>query len=266
MIQKIGFFHFVTSTDPVETLEAEIQKKDEGYVTDALVVLPEAFNIGVPYWGEKIERDPPKTEPIVLFKLQKLCERFTMSLVAGLIIKTPNGPDPPYSSAYLIDSEGFGLLCHKMGDDRTAVRQSGGETCRPNYTRCPDGCDAHNVTIYRNLAIAALICMDAFVDYKFQAYCANEERHERLNKMLTSVADSGARSVVCVPGRIKCGQERPIAGIFHGSYIIVANSPPSPDAPGSYVAKIDGEGAVKQLAERQGNTNDVIVVPLDATA
>jgi predicted amidohydrolase len=239
MIDKVGFFHFVSKyAYPVEELQTAIEDNREGCVSDALIVLPEAFNIGVEYW-RTVPDSRPDGDPIILFKLQELCKRFRLSLVAGLIINIP-GQDPPHSSAYLIDASGFGLLCHKRCNDGTGAGPGGGNRYTPNYTPCPDGCDAHNATMYRNLAIAALICVDSDRDYT--KFPENGGRHKILTAKLDRATPEGGYRVVCIPSHMKTGPRYPTAEHWRNSFVVLANSSAHRDGPGSYIAEVDGSG------------------------
>lgn len=100
MLQKVGFFHFGTGHDnPKVALEGALQvalESDElpggaSRPTATLIVLPEAFNIGVPYRGEG-KRDFNRS---IVGELQDIAGRFHVAFVAGLIVRERCGPKPP---------------------------------------------------------------------------------------------------------------------------------------------------------------------------
>src|SRR5690348_11956483 len=85
---------------------------------NALIVVPEAFNIKKEYFG----KERPNVDVIVLKELAKTSEDCCCAFVAGLIIADTPGIDPPYSSAYLIDGkETCQPLCRKALADNTEV-------------------------------------------------------------------------------------------------------------------------------------------------
>jgi hypothetical protein len=103
-VTQIGFFHFGGDHDkPVDALLKELCKQRE-HLAGSLIVLPEGFSIGGGYFRGKGSK--PNTDPGILRRLQYICGTFDVCFVADLIIRNPDvpQPDPPYSSAYLIDS------------------------------------------------------------------------------------------------------------------------------------------------------------------
>jgi hypothetical protein len=268
VIDKIGFFHFVeesTYAEPMTALREAIKKRPEGYVNESLIVLPEGFNIGGPYMRNKPGLRP-NTDPIILFNLQELCRDFKFSLVAGLIVNMPNGPDPPYSSAYLINSDGFGLLCHKRCGDETGI---GGQRLHigyeSNYTCCSDGCDAHNAFLYRDSAIVSLMCMDAYTDGVDKPE-ENRQCHQRLRNALDGFSNSAVR-IVCVPAHMQYGSDT-LAMQWPNSFVILANRCHAPlTGPGSFVAQVQaglpGQSRIVQKWHEADNENVVKVLGVE---
>lgn len=247
-IEKIGFFHFGHGWDkPVPSLQCALEKHASDRIRNTLIVLPEGFNIGAEY---RRTAPAPKTDPGILFALQGICFDFKIALVAGLIITTPGSPTPPFSSAYLIDSEGFGLLCHKRQDDGTG--QAGGTQIQ-NYTQCTNGCDTHNAVRYCNISVAALICMDAFTSGTGTA--GNRDRHEILEQRL----GNDSVRVVCFPSHTKDCSQVGLAEPWRHSFVVVANSSSSRLEPGSFIAEVDGQGGVSIPDDRRacGTLNEV---------
>ena len=152
--------------------------------------------------------------------------------MAGLIITGPtNHGSFPYNSAYLIDTCGAGLLCHKMNSDTQGP-----------YQPCLDGCDGHNGIFYRNIALCCLICTDCYEG-------SNRERYERLAEKMENITNIQHR-IVCVPAYIE--STRPRFWTIPNSYRIVANSASRsefPEPPGSFIERIDEACNVHRLVE-----------------
>jgi predicted amidohydrolase len=147
MLKKVGFFHFgADHSTPKAALECALEAA--GDVHGGLIVLPEAFNIAVPYRGQG-ERN---FERAVLGELRGLAQRFNVAFVAGLVVKENSEPAPPYSAAYFIESTVATLMCYKIGaDDMAGI----------NYTACRTQADFNNPILYHGVRIGALICVDA---------------------------------------------------------------------------------------------------------
>jgi hypothetical protein len=226
-ITKLGFYNPQNPDAPLETLTAALEKV-RNLLSGSLLVLPEAFNIGTRYsCATPIQKDPR-----ILCELQGLCADYDLCIVAGLIVGGPNDRGVyPYSSAYLIDAGGAGLLCHKINCDSQGP-----------YTTCLDGCDGHNAIAYRNVAICSLICMDSYERHR-------SERHERLEKKIAEVLNVQHR-IVCVPAYIEVTKPR-FWGIKN-SYRVVANSASRIEfrnSPGSFIEWIDEDGKSRRLVE-----------------
>ena len=255
-IRKIGFFPFVEDYRlPVEALRRKIDDYGPSKVSDALIVLPEAFNLENDYWtGE-----PCSPDEAILGKLQGVCRDYNMSFVAGAILKTSGSPTPPYSSAYRVDSTGFQELCRKRcGDGRHGSPRDG---YAPHYTCCQEDedCDGHNGKYYRNVSLTALICRDAVASHD-----GNSERRERLRKKM---AGGVVPQIVCIPSHMKYDHPDGIASEWPSSYVVLANS--FHGGPLSFVAKVDkgnpGSAAVRILetVAFEQNRNIVRVVNIE---
>jgi len=199
MFTKLGAFRFVADYQtPITALESALAANADQEIGGSLIVLPEAFNIGKGYR----EVGDCNHDPSVLFHLEDIASRLNITFVAGLIIKTASGPDPPYSSAYVVDSSGFTLISHKAKPDY-------GKT---PYTPCSIGCDVANPFTRGEIAIGALICVDI-----------DTPRHEAVLKRLK--ATDTANRILCIPGCL--GNQFSVSNITQtspGCYVIVANS------------------------------------------
>jgi hypothetical protein len=207
-ITKIGFFHFAedeTHADPIGKLAAELRQKDE---SGSLIVLPEAFNIGCDYYNGT----SPTTDASVLRELQTLSIHFGVSFVAGLIISSHGDPYPPHSSAYLIDENGFGLLTRKRCQDSS----------RQRYTPCETEDDSRNAISYRNIALGAVVCMDAFTQGAHAR--ANDSdagsRRERLSLRLEKI---DGPKVVCIPAQASGNGPEDFYKGWLNAYVVLAN-------------------------------------------
>lgn len=245
-ITKIGFYNPAGPAEPMATLAATLEERRKE-LSGSLLVLPEAFNIGTCYSPQASIQD----DPLVLCKLQGLCSDFDICVVAGLIIRGPidRGLAHPYNSSYLIDGSGGSLLCHKMLKDNQGP-----------YEPCSDGCDGHNATAYRNIALCSLICMDAY-----DATCqASQQRHQELAKKMDDLKGSEYR-VMCVPAYIEktcIGQSKAEFWGVPNSYRVVANSASKttfPNGPGSFIERIDQAGTACRLVEWEEGDNPTCI-------
>jgi hypothetical protein len=157
MLQKIGFFLFANpdKSQPLASLKARLNERGKGDLKDSLVVLPEAFNLT----GEYTPRAGYDVEPRVKIKhsLTQLAKQFDMVFVVGLIDNDePDGPTPPYSSAYLITSTCCCCLSRKTGRDDLADCPGDQRL----YQAFPQELDTPSAD-GENACIAGLLCMDA---------------------------------------------------------------------------------------------------------
>ena len=206
MLNRIGLFHFgINQNDPLGELQSAMYAAND--ITDSLIVLPEGFNIGKYYWSSG---DCDYGSDVVS-QLQDLSRRFHVAFVAGLIIKETNGPQPPYSSVYLIDGCRSTPVCHKEGDDGSR-----------NYTPDTGNGDINNpIQSHENVCIGALICMDALTDTRVDAH--RDERHQMLRREIDR--SNCACRVVCIPGCMDSYYNRNLVAKCWGAYyVVLANS------------------------------------------
>lgn len=237
-IQRIGFFHFGTRySQPTAELEAsllETQRKRE--LKNSLRVLPEGFNIGVNYSDVAASIADSRE---VLLHLSTIASRFSVALVAGLIVRESGRPSQPYNSAFLIDggSEPI-LICRKRNQDNAIGRY---KVCHENY-------DIENPTTYRNCSVAVLICMDAF-----QQDGEDVQRHMRLASGMRK-KDFG---VLCIPAHMYRDNE----GVAQGwgeNWVVLANS--NANRPrGSYIAR---GGVIDHNFTAEGQVNQIVLKDL----
>lgn len=259
MLQKVGFFHFgARHDDPKTALERALEDAQKGKDQpsgvdsdpDALIVLPEAFNIAVPYRGEG-ERNFERT---ILVDLRHVAKRFNVLFVAGLVIRERCGPRIPYSAAYLIDGTTCPILmCYKFVPDGT---EAGNKERPENYTVwSTETPDFKNPILYQGVNIGALICADAAAP----KMGPNQSYWDRL---LTVVK---ASDVICVPAHMdknilgdgKVGSSAALTSVWKNKLLILANS--RPNAINSFIT--DGAGIIREPAICDPE-NKVITLPL----
>ncbi len=180
MFTQAGFFHFgCEHNKPIESLRAALCRAD---TSGALVVLPEAFNIGKHYRDDDRACD---YHPAVLKALLALSVEFKVTFVAGLVVRRCGFPErPPLSAAYLISGPARRtLMCYKRLPDNSR-----------NYTPCEgQNCDAMNPLLCNGHWIGATICRD--LD-DFERSIALQNRFDAVDK-----ADNPCR-FLCVPGHM----------------------------------------------------------------
>lgn len=193
-IEKIGFFHFVdfgesdTSANPVtklgeaitERLQTEREKDEKWDISNSLIVLPEAFNIGR-YHPQSV---PQQSTQEFIEGLRELAATHQVISVAGILEGRRN-------SAYLIDAKVAHLMCHKIGEDLTGI-----------YDPCTGDPDPCNPVHFRNDdCVGALICMDA--DDVDQPHIKRRQKD-----FLKRLSAYGGRKIVCVPARFSFPRQR----------------------------------------------------------
>jgi predicted amidohydrolase len=126
MFRQIGFFHSTRGhAAPVGALKDELAKV---YASHSLPVLPEAFNLGRQYR----ESGPCLyNRDAMIARLQEIAALSHITFVAGLLDAPTSDGLLPYSSAYVIDANGYRCICHKEQADGQE-----GKHCR----RCSTGC------------------------------------------------------------------------------------------------------------------------------
>jgi hypothetical protein len=167
MFASISFFHFAQGYgNPLAALHAELVKHAD--LTDALLVLPEAFNLGRPYAQHGI---PSIHRDEILRALSKIYNARKISFVVGLLEPGAN----PLSSAYFVGEGASALMCHKETPDGA------------DYQACLMQPDHYNPVFLPYSAVVAVIC----VDVNCSARC------EKLAK--TALAAKKQSTIVCIP-------------------------------------------------------------------
>ena len=198
VISKVGFFRFVAGYDrPMESLDRAFQQTSD--VANALVVLPEAFNIG------KYYRDGGQCDynGSALQTLQSVAAERSVTFIAGMIVEEANGPMPPFSSAFLIDVSGSKLICRKHGDDGYM-----------DYTPFSGAPDASNPVQCGRVSIAAILCMD----------CVDPQIIQPIEALLS---EAQGPKIVCIPACMNnVYRDEAIAELWPNHHVVLANSDP----------------------------------------
>lgn len=251
--RKLGLFRFVADYNkPVASVEAAIKVHSD--IGGSLIVLPEAFNIGKYYGDQGGDCDHSRK---IFDQLKTVAGSFDVTFVAGLIVEEPNGPTPPFSSAYLIDGSGGILVCRKHGDDRSDVSPLTAENVRllwnapiskrirlPNYTPFETTPDVRNPIQYRGSSIAAMICMD----------CNDEQVSGPVKEGFSKQAGP---KIVCIPACInKDFGDEAIAGMWPQHHVILANS--NPNGCRSFISK---DGTIIERDNRGSENSIVLCAP-----
>jgi hypothetical protein len=204
-LTKVGFFHFGSGhKEPISTLSTALRDVQErcgqDVIDDALIVLPEAFNIRKEYTCKTL----PNVAPAILCDLAQMSNTFRCAFLAGLIIEDAPAIDPPYSSAYLID--GFAepqLLCRKVGRDETEVsRAHDFQGLSANYTACAE--QHCRPILHRGIAFVAVLCMDARFEESTDS--TPERFTDRCGRIVQELRKlDSPYKVVCVPASMSNG-------------------------------------------------------------
>jgi predicted amidohydrolase len=256
---SVGFFHFGKDHNkPIFALEAAIADfKSTGRILEnALIVLPEAFNIGMTYYAP----EPATFDLSILPDLSRVSTSSQCAFVAGLIIADTPGVYPPYNSAYLIDGSYQKRLARKRTQDDAEVSRVNGRGWSAKYTACfaPEPTPIQ----HRGLAIAAQICKDAqSPEHSVEPYDGYISRCERLAIALRSFGCQ--HSVLCVPAHMlygfhegRLGQNAIVREELKGTIHILANS--CTGNVKSFVTEPQGE----IILNAGGNVNQIITVSL----
>jgi predicted amidohydrolase len=260
--KKIGFFHF--GSDERKAPDGLLEKAMEEAggapcLRESLIVLPEAFNVGVKY-----ERDPdasPNFSAGVKGRLGEIAAKFECAFVAGLIVDGSGGAlvsrissaMRPRSTAWFISAAGSEQLSEKKGNDGT-------DFYHPSPV-ADDVVDSPLSLGTDRTTVSALICMDADV--------WEDGKASRREALLKKVKKLGASCpILCVPANSRRYSTVEIAESWakEGFHVVVANgcclSEAGPMQAGyrPSVIRIKGKAAVPF----QAPTNLVMVRPLDA--
>jgi len=217
-ITRIGFFHFVENyAEPVEELSAALKKTELDDIKGALVVLPEAFNLGR-FYRDAVPPGRFYPTALILDQLGDLAQQFGVIFVGGVLEVLPSGnPSPPYNSAFLVPPR---------GSAEPTIMSRKAEQGPPGLYTTFDGRCGQNPILCGQVHIAALVCND----YKrFQCELRNELD-----------GSTAKRKVLCVPA---CMEKWTFGGstidFARGVHVIVANCDPVGCA--SFIANRDGE-------------------------
>ena len=255
---RVGFSHFGTGhTNPIPMLKDAIKdfKSTGGNIENALIVLPEAFNIGGTYYAP----EPPNVDLSILGELSRLSTDSKCAFVAGLIIADTPDIFPPHSSAYLIDRCFQKRITRKEAQDDAEVGRVAGRGWSAKYTSCP----SHESTPiqHRGLAIATLIRNDA----QSGTLGPDEVYISRCDRVTSALRGFGCQyKVMCVPAHMsngfwggQVGQDATLAEPLKGTIHILANSCTSQVK--SFVTNTNGV-IVSSIG---GSKNQIAVVSLE---
>jgi hypothetical protein len=228
---KVGFFHFVHNhVEPIPELAAALDsEKTRDCICNSLIVLPEAFNVRKNYKA----KGNSNYDPSILAELQTLSRTFHVTFIAGLIIKQYGGPEPPCSSAYLIDETCCVLVCHKNNSDKN-------EHNTP-YSKCENHYDHQNPIWHSGVCVVVLICVDS-------------DDYVRKTALLANFPDTN--KIICIPACMGRGQPTTcisVASNWSDHYVIFANS--DPNGIGSFMSK---HGTII-VGPEMGNSNKLIL-------
>jgi predicted amidohydrolase len=251
MIEQVGFFHFVESYgEPLCELSRCLETQPAKRKGEALIVLPEGFNLGRRYnidW--RCEAQTRQTKPrfsahcMVEF-LDAIAKARSLVFVVGLI----EGDHAKRNSAYLIDGKNPPLLmCRKMNNDHSG-----------EYEPCKGECQFKNPHDTGGVYISALLCMDA----ERQAEGDDEVKKAancRRDHVLSALGRNPNRRLLCVPAAFASSRSWTNDKYLSGKGIIVANST---TACASAIVNQEGE-LVKEFGD---GTNRIVLVDVDQVA
>lgn len=187
MLERLGFFDFQHgSGDPMRHLGKEMDRlahqSKEG-LSGTLLVLPEAFNLGKPYYapcGTSNGKGVIIEAKEALATLKQLAKAHTVVFVAGLL-------DRRFSAAYWIDPDSPPtLMCYKVGEDGSG-----------NYIK-GDAESGFNPVERYGASVGALICLDALACKE-----ETEEARTRREKLVAHIKHSNFRNrIICIPAHM----------------------------------------------------------------
>lgn len=225
--KRIGFFHFRDKfDDPLGELESALDKHSPDELNEALIVLPEAFNLIGAYHQAPLDQAMDYEE--FRTRLRRLCSPAPLSngevpsktsalrkitFIVGILDKATRR-----NSAYCVSEEKDVLLCHKMGPDAPRYFD-------PHPVRGADNENPHD-------GVAALICLDA-MDTPEVDWEENRIRRERRSRVL-----SRDPWLVCSPQRNYYREGNNIADAT-GRWRIIANGRENPECPSMIIDPSD---------------------------
>lgn len=234
MIRKLGVFHCgkgIIDEPPITTLERVFRETTQDPY-DAMIVLPEAFNLKGAYLASAKYEFEASTGP----RLRKLAKRHGVAFVVGLIEASPGR----FSSVYLIAPDLCHLLGRKTSIDDTAKGQNG---TSPLYQK---SCECDTPLPYAQLVVAALICIDT-----------DEAGRPKSLRLKLPVGDP----TICVTARTYKLNTRKVAEDWTGTHFALANAfPGSGSVPQQSPSIIAVRGA--PLVEYSDPINDLFLQPL----
>lgn len=180
VLRRVGFFDFADEcSDPVALLEQELSCQNKPNLQGTLLVLPEALNLGRPYYGPKepatIGPSVPADEVLVRPKIHAV--EYKMVFVAGLLKEG-------YCEAYWVDPEHTPeLMCRKAGED-------GSENYRGGSVDV-----GHNPINRYGACVGAFICLDS-LDCKEERPAARARRRAVIKKIGQS---EDLHRIMCIP-------------------------------------------------------------------
>ena len=203
-LRHAGFFHLsiAAQIDPIDLLESALDESGlASLFGEALLILPEAFNIVGEYYG-KVSCPP---DPNIEARLKEISTRRGLCFVAGLV----NCEGCPYSEAVLIDGDDRKVLTRKTLTDRSRC-----------YEVFMQPCD--EIILHRGLRLGALMCMDAAEGDNAAEKATQKKRHDAIRSEFAKWSET---KLLCVPARFAASSPVPVARSWNQNKlsIIIAN-------------------------------------------
>lgn len=231
--KRLGFFHFVKNLhDPLGELGLALDEYRPEELHEALIVLPEAFNLIGDYHAAALKDAIDHEE--FCGRLRRLCtsrpssngEVMDTRKITFIVGVLGSHKGTCRNSAYWVSGEKEVLLCHKMGNDAPKYFES-----HPLV-----GADIDNP----HEGVAALICMDAFDTGQPNDQAANVRRSDLLSR------DTW---LVCSPQR-NTSFVRHVIPDAAGRWRVIANGRDYPDCPSMIIDPSGQVLAEETLANR----------------